>query len=154
MFKFYKEKKVDVIIVCIEVLIEEVLRFGIMNIKEDGRLYEFEEKLKYLKNNFVLMGIYIFNWDKLKKYLKEDVKDEELVYDFGKNIIFKMLKGGEKLFVYRFKGYWKDVGIVEFYWEVNMDFLNEECDLNVLSCILDFYNEEVKIYILLIVYFF
>lgn len=146
MFKFHKEKKADVTIACIEVPIEEASRFGIMNTKEDGRIYEFEEKPKHPKNNLASMGIYIFNWDKLKKYLKEDAKDEESAHDFGKNIIPKMLKGGEKLFAYRFMGYWKDVGTVESYWEANMDLLNEECDLNAPSCTLDLYNEETKIY--------
>ncbi len=146
MFSYHKEKKADVTIACIEVAWEEAPRFGIMNTKEDGRIYEFEEKPKHPKNNLASMGIYIFKWEKLKKYLKEDSKDETSEHDFGKNIIPKMLKSGEKLYAYRFRGYWKDVGTVESYWEANMDLLNEECLLEGLSCTLDLYNEETKVY--------
>lgn len=83
-----------------------------MNIKDDMFIYEFEEKLKELKSDLVLMGIYIFNWKLLKKYLDEDEKDFNLSNDFGKNIILNMLNDGKKMFVYLFKGYWRDVGII------------------------------------------
>lgn len=147
MFRFHKEKGADVTIACIEVPISEASRFGIMNTKEDHRIYEFEEKPKHPKNNLASMGIYIFNWEKLKKYLKEDQKDQSSDHDFGKNIIPKMLKGNEKLYAYPFKGYWKDVGTVESYWEASMDLLNEECSLNdIQNCILNLYDGEHKVY--------
>ncbi|ABP66402.1 glucose-1-phosphate adenylyltransferase [Caldicellulosiruptor saccharolyticus DSM 8903] len=147
MLKFHKEKKADVTIACIEVPIQEASRFGIMNTREDNRIYEFEEKPRHPKNNLASMGIYIFNWEILKRYLKEDVKDENSDHDFGKNIIPKMLKGGEKLFAYPFRGYWKDVGTVESYWEANMDLLNESCPIDAPSCCsLDLYNDEFKVY--------
>lgn len=147
MLEFHKQKGADATIACIEVPISEASRFGIMNTKDDHRIYEFEEKPSKPKNNLASMGIYIFSWDKLRKYLKEDQKDQNSDHDFGKNIIPKMLKGNERLYAYPFKGYWKDVGTVESYWEASMDLLDEECDIkNVTDCILDLYNEEYKIY--------
>ncbi|MCX7903371.1 MAG: glucose-1-phosphate adenylyltransferase [Caloramator sp.] len=139
MLDYHKEKNADCTIAVIEVPIEEASRFGIMNTHEDGRIYEFEEKPKKPKSNLASMGIYIFNWNKLKHFLKEDQKDPTSSNDFGKNVIPRMLKEGAKLYAYKFEGYWKDVGTVESYWEANMDLLKEDCQL-------DLYEGVSKIY--------
>ena len=117
-------------IAVLEVSMEEASRFGIMNTKEDGTIYEFEEKPKNPKSNLASMGISIFDWKKLKYYLTEDEKDPESSNDFGKNIIPSMLGNGELLKVYRFADYWKDVGTVDSLWEANLDLLNPKIDLN------------------------
>ncbi|MBR4910071.1 MAG: glucose-1-phosphate adenylyltransferase [Clostridia bacterium] len=114
----------------LEVPLEEASRFGIMNTNPDGSIYEFEEKPKNPKSNLASMGIYVFSWDKLKKYLTEDENDPDSENDFGKNIIPAMLAEGEKLQVYRFGDYWKDVGTVDSLWEANLDLLNPKIDLN------------------------
>ena len=113
-----------------EVSLEEASRFGIMNTNPDGSIYEFEEKPKNPKSNLASMGIYVFSWDKLKKYLTEDENNPESSNDFGKNIIPDMLANGENLRVYRFGDYWKDVGTVDSLWEANLDLLNPKIDLN------------------------
>lgn len=132
MLDYHKEKKADATIAVIEVPLKEASRFGIMNAEEDGKIYEFEEKPKKPKSTLASMGIYIFNWQKLRSYLREDEKDPESQRDFGKNIIPKMLEGGLKLYAYKFDGYWKDVGTVDSYWEAHMDLLDEQSgmDLN------------------------
>ena len=117
-------------IAVLEVSMEEASRFGIMNTKEDGTIYEFEEKPKAPKSNLASMGIYIFDWQKLRYYLTEDEKDPASSNDFGKNIIPNMLNNGELLKVYRFNDYWKDVGTVDSLWEANLDLLNPKIDLN------------------------
>lgn len=117
-------------IAVLEVSMEEATRFGIMNTKEDGTIYEFEEKPAQPKSNLASMGIYVFSWDKLKKYLTEDEADPNSSNDFGKNIIPSMLNAGELLKVYRFNDYWKDVGTVDSLWEANLDLLNPKIDLN------------------------
>ena len=76
------------------------------------------------------MGIYIFNWKTLKKYLEEDELDELSSNDFGKNIIPKMLKDNKNMVAYPFRGYWKDVGTIESLWEANMDLLKKENELS------------------------
>ncbi|MFZ5353187.1 MAG: glucose-1-phosphate adenylyltransferase [Bacillota bacterium] len=130
MLDFHKEKKAEATIAVIDVPWEETNRFGIMNTNSDGSIYEFEEKPKNAKSNLASMGIYIFNWQTLKKYLIDDELDENSSNDFGKNIIPGMLQNGVRLFAYPFKGYWKDVGTVDSLWEANMDLLKEDNQLN------------------------
>ena len=120
----------DCTIAVLEVPMDEASRFGIMNTNEDGSIYEFEEKPKEPKSNLASMGIYVFSWDKLKKYLCEDEQNPDSENDFGKNIIPSMLSQGENLRVYRFSDYWKDVGTVDSLWEANLDLLNPRIDLN------------------------
>lgn len=124
MLQYHKEKNADATIAVIEVPLDEASRFGIMNTNTNNSIYEFEEKPTNPKNNMASMGIYIFNWKLLKKYLKEDALDKESSNDFGKNIIPNMLNDKRKLFAYPFKGYWKDVGTIESLWESNMDLLD------------------------------
>jgi glucose-1-phosphate adenylyltransferase len=130
MLNYHKEKKADATIAVIDVSLEEASRFGIMNTNEDGSIYEFQEKPKKPKSTKASMGIYIFNWKLLKKFLREDQKDKESSNDFGKNIIPKMLEKNIKMYSYAFQGYWKDVGTIESLWEANMDLLKEDNKLN------------------------
>lgn len=113
----------DATIAVREVPWEEAPRFGIMNTDSDNRIIEFEEKPKQPKSNKASMGVYIFTWTKLRKYLTEDEENKESSNDFGKNIIPTMLKDNQILFAYNFEGYWKDVGTIESLWEANMDLL-------------------------------
>lgn len=111
---------------------EEAKRFGIMNTDENGIITEFEEKPQNPKSNLASMGVYIFKYDVLKKYLTDDERDPESANDFGKNIIPKMLADGEKMVAYSFEGYWKDVGTIQSLWEANMDLIDDppKFDLN------------------------
>ena len=110
----------------LSVTLEEATRFGIMNIGPDGYVEEFEEKPKHPKSTLASMGIYIFNWKKLREYLIADENDPNSNKDFGKNIIPSMLGNGEKLWPYRFNGYWADVGTISSLWESNMDMLTPQ----------------------------
>ena len=110
----------------ITVPMEEAFRFGICNTNPDGSIYEFEEKPKNPKNNQASMGIYIFTTKTLIEYLENDEADENSSNDFGKNIIPNLLSNGEKLYSYRFEGYWKDVGTISSLWEANMDLIGDE----------------------------
>ena len=109
-----------------EVTMEEATRLGIMSTGNNGYINEFEEKPKHPKSNLASMGIYIFDWQKLRHYLIEDEKDPKSSKDFGKNIIPNMLAAGENLWPYRFKGYWRDVGTIKSLWDANMDMLTPE----------------------------
>ena len=130
MLGAHKSTGADCTIAVLEVPMEEASRFGIMNANEDGTIYEFEEKPKKPKSNLASMGIYIFNWDKLKKYLTEDEEKETSSNDFGKDIIPAMLKDRQKMMVFSFGGYWKDVGTVDSLWEANLDLLNPNGQLD------------------------
>lgn len=123
MIEYHNKVGADATIAVIDVPWEEANRFGIMNTNLDGRILEFEEKPALPKSNKASMGVYVFNWKLLKRYLLEDEKDPKSDYDFGKNIIPKMLSLSQVMFAYPFKGYWKDVGTIKSLWEANMDLL-------------------------------
>ena len=125
MLDFHKKTEADCTIAVLNVTLEEASRFGIMNTDDNGKIYEFEEKPKQPKSTKASMGIYMFNYKKLKQYLIEDENTEGSANDFGKNIIPNMLAAGEKMYAYPFVGYWKDVGTISSLWEANMDLLGE-----------------------------
>lgn len=125
MLKFHIEKNADCTIAVREVPWEEASRFGIMNTDETNAISEFEEKPANPKSNKASMGVYIFTWEKLRKYLTEDASNSKSSNDFGKNIIPTMLNEGQRMYAYDFAGYWKDVGTIESLWEANMDLLEE-----------------------------
>jgi glucose-1-phosphate adenylyltransferase len=77
------------------------------------------------------MGIYIFTAQKLFEYLEADDKNPNSSKDFGKDVLPAMLKAGEKMFSYRFEGYWKDVGTIASLWEANMDLLGDNPEFDV-----------------------
>lgn len=130
MLRQHKETGADATIAVLDVPLSEASRFGIMNCKPDGTIYEFEEKPKEPKSTLASMGIYIFSWKKLRKYLEEDEANSKSSNDFGKDIIPAMLANGEKMVSHRFEGYWKDVGTIESLWEANMDLLSPNSGLN------------------------
>ena len=139
MLQKHIESGADATIAVIEVPMKEASRFGIMNTDKSDRIVEFEEKPKQPKSNLASMGVYIFTYKTLRKYLKEDAKIAESSHDFGKNIIPAYLNDKLKLQAYRFKGYWKDVGTIDSLWEANMDLLKENSGL-------DLFDPDWKIY--------
>lgn len=125
MLKYHVEKGAQATIAVIEVPWSEASRFGLMNTDEENKISEFEEKPAKPKSNLASMGVYLFDWKLLKKYLIEDELDPFSTKDFGKDIIPKILSDGKSLYAYRFEGYWKDVGTVESLWEAHMDLLDD-----------------------------
>lgn len=132
MLKAHKESGAAVTIAVMPVPWEEASRFGIMNVDEEGTITDFEEKPAEPKSNLASMGIYIFTYEVLKKYLEADERDPSSANDFGKNIIPAMLENGEKMVSFRFEDYWKDVGTIHSLWEANMDLVDQppKFDLN------------------------
>ena len=124
MLKEHLEKDAALTIAVQQVSMDEATRLGILNPGPDGYVEQFEEKPKHPKSDLASMGIYIFNWQKLRSYLIADENDPNSSKDFGKNIIPAMLKAGEKLWPYRFEGYWRDVGTITSLWDANMDMLS------------------------------
>lgn len=130
MMDHHKKTGADCTIAVRTVPMEEASRFGIMQTNQKGEIIDFEEKPKKPKSNKASMGIYVFTWEVLRKYLVEDEADRESQNDFGKNIIPKMLSDGQKMIAYEFNDYWKDVGTISSLWEANMDILNPASGLN------------------------
>lgn len=139
MLDFHKKNNADSTIAVLDVSMEEASRFGIMTCDKDGRVTDFTEKPKQPKSTLASMGIYIFTWKKLKKYLVENENANTGSKDFGKDIIPSMLANNERLFAYAFEGYWKDVGTLDSLWEANMDLINPNVNL-------DLYDHEWRIY--------
>ena len=130
MMKYHKKMNADCTIAVLEVSLKEASRFGIMNADENGRIFEFEEKPENPKSTKASMGIYIFKWETLRKYLISDNEDPASDNDFGKNIIPRLIEDGFNLYAYSFEGYWKDVGTIESLWQANMDILGENPELD------------------------
>ena len=124
--RFHKEKDAEFSVAVMEVPWEEASRFGLMVADGNDKITEFQEKPKEPKSNLASMGIYIFNWDILRKYLIEDEEDPTSENDFGNNIIPNLLKDGRRMYAYHFNGYWKDVGTISSLWEANMEVLDPE----------------------------
>ena len=142
MLAYHKEHDADATIAVIEVPMREASRFGIMNTDEEGRIVEFQEKPAEPKSNLASMGIYIFNWKLLRKMLTADMKDPDSSHDFGKDIIPAMLADDKKLYAYKFKGYWKDVGTIDSLWEANMDLLSKNNELDLHDASWKIYTED------------
>ena len=141
---FHKERQADATIAVIEVPLKEASRFGIMNTDgETDRITEFVEKPPVPESNLASMGIYIFNWKLLRKLLLADMKNPDSNHDFGKDIIPTLLGDEKRLFAYRFKGYWKDVGTIDSLWEANMDLLSPDNELDLSDLTWKIYTEDV-----------
>ena len=144
MLAFHKERQADATIAVIEVPLKEASRFGIMNTDgETDRITEFVEKPPVPESNLASMGIYIFNWKLLRKLLLADMKNPYSNHDFGKDIIPTLLGDEKRLFAYRFKGYWKDVGTIDSLWEANMDLLSPDNELDLSDLTWKIYTEDV-----------
>jgi len=130
MLADHKKNNADCTIAVLDVPLEEASRFGILNTNPDGSIYEFDEKPAVPKSTLASMGIYIFTWEKLRKYLIADEADPASSNDFGKNVLPTMLNSGERMFAWRFDGYWKDVGTIDSLWEANMDLLDPKVPLD------------------------
>lgn len=129
MLETHKANNASLSVAVIEVPIKEASRFGIMNTDENDRIIEFEEKPAEPKNNLASMGIYIFNWGRLRNVLMNSYSKDGQMIDFGKHVIPNYLESGENVFAYRFSGYWKDVGTIDSLWEANMEFIEPEMEL-------------------------
>ena len=138
--EFHKAKNAEFSVAVMEVPWEEASRFGLMVSDENDRITEFQEKPKNPKSNLASMGIYIFNWDILKKYLIEDEADPNSENDFGNNIIPNLLRDGRRMYSFRFSGYWKDVGTIPSLWEANMEVLDPE------NSGINLFDEEWKVF--------
>lgn len=153
MLKYHKQKDADLTISAIPIPIEEAHEFGIIEVDKNWKLTGFVEKPKNppkaMPNNpnmcLASMGNYIFTKDILLKALEEDAKIKDSSHDFGKNVIPMLLKQGKNVYIYNFndntfpgmteqeKGYWRDVGCIDAYWQANMDLLDYKPELNLYS---------------------
>lgn len=133
MLDFHNANNADATISCIRVPWDQANRFGIMETDKTMRIKEFYEKPQNPVSNMASMGVYIFKWETLMDYLIKDEADTKSSNDFGKDIIPKMLHDAKKMFAYKFKGYWKDVGTIYSLWESNMELLRKKPAMNLFD---------------------
>ncbi|MBP5255876.1 MAG: glucose-1-phosphate adenylyltransferase [Clostridia bacterium] len=130
MVRYHAEKNAVCTIAVRTVPPEDAPRMGIMCTDGEGAITEFEEKPRHPKSNLASMGVYVFSWETLRKYLIEDENDPESENDFGKNVIPALLRNGERVFAFRFDGYWRDVGTLPSLWQANMDLLDPDSPID------------------------
>lgn len=133
MLDRHKETGADLTISVMEVAWEDASRFGILTADSNGRISKFSEKPANPDSNLASMGIYIFNWKVLKAALQKDSQKEDSDHDFGKNVIPMLLGEGKKLYAYTFRGYWKDVGTIDSYYNTNMELLDPDPKFNIFD---------------------
>lgn len=153
MLDFHKEKDADLSISAIPIPISEAHEFGIIEVDDDWKLINFVEKPQYTPKSIpgnpdmclASMGNYIFNKGILLDALNRDEEIQDSSHDFGKNVIPMLLKDNKKIYIYNFnnnsfpgmsdteRGYWRDVGSIDAYWQANMDLLAYDPELNLYS---------------------
>ena len=133
MLKFHKEKNAEITLATIEVPMADTSRFGILKVNNDERITNFVEKPAQTDSNLASMGVYIFNWSILKEALMTDSCNFKSLHDFGQNIIPQQLKNDKRIYSYKFRGYWRDVGTIESYYNANMESLKKDHFLNNLD---------------------
>ncbi|ANY67352.1 glucose-1-phosphate adenylyltransferase [Paenibacillus sp. BIHB 4019] len=130
MLEFHKANQAMATIAVKQVPWREAHRFGIMHTDEQSRIMKFEEKPANPESNLASMGIYLFRWQDLRRFLLEDAANPLSSHDFGKDIIPAILAAEENLNAYPYEGYWRDVGTVESLWEAHMELLDGEMSLS------------------------
>jgi glucose-1-phosphate adenylyltransferase len=150
MEQYHLQKDADVTIATVPYPLQEASNFGVVAVDANWQVVGFQEKPKSPKpipnrSNFALvsMGNYIFKKDILIQALKKDARKEG-DHDFGKNIMPELFKSA-RVFAYDFstnnvpgveekeRGYWRDVGTIDAYWEANMDLVSVSPQLNLYN---------------------
>jgi glucose-1-phosphate adenylyltransferase len=153
MVNYHIKHKADITISAIPVPIELAGEYGVIEVDENWRLINFVEKPENspptIPNDptkcLVSMGNYIFKSKVLIEELEQDSKCENSDHDFGKNVLPQALGRNKRIYVYDFnknefpgmapseRGYWRDVGTIDSYWQANMDLINYTPELNLYS---------------------
>jgi glucose-1-phosphate adenylyltransferase len=128
MINAHRSRQADVTVAVTEVPLSDVSRFGIITLDHNERVVSFREKPRSAKSNLASMGIYVFDKSALINCL-EDYEQKKGGHDFGQNILPELI-GKHKVYGYRFRGYWRDVGTIQSYWQANMDLIADLPDLN------------------------
>lgn len=128
MINTHRNRQADVTVAVTEVPKQECSRFGIITLDHNERVVNFEEKPNVAKSNLASMGIYIFNKNVLVECLEADAAKDS-GHDFGRDIL-PVIIGKHRVFGYKYRGYWRDVGTVESYWQANMDLIVDLPELN------------------------
>lgn len=125
MIAYHGQNQAKATISVMEVPWEEASRFGVMSTDSSMNVTKFSEKPAQPESNLASMGIYVFDWQYLRRHLIEDAAKADSNHDFGKDIIPQMLAEHQIVVAYEFQGYWRDVGTIDSLWEAHMDILSD-----------------------------
>jgi glucose-1-phosphate adenylyltransferase len=133
IIEYHRRQRADVTVAVMEVPLEMTHQFGIMTTNDEEQIVEFSEKPKNRdKGNLASMGVYVFNTETLVQRLSEGSEDDPRT-DFGHHVIPAMIADSDRVFAYRFKDYWVDVGTIKAYWQTNLELLDPACELNLFD---------------------
>jgi glucose-1-phosphate adenylyltransferase len=139
MVEQHIETKTAVTVAGIRVPRNEASSFGIIDADEHGKIRAFLEKpadppglVDSPDESYASMGNYVFTTEALIESLRTDAGEEASIHDMGGSIIPMLTKDGTAR-VYDFadndvpgatdrdRGYWRDVGTIDAYYDANMD---------------------------------
>lgn len=130
MIQQHIDNNATLTVAVMDVPMEDASRYGIMNTDVSNQIIDFEEKPAQPKSNHASMGIYIFDWQRLRDVLTTAFSTDNQMLDFGKNVIPFYLQSDERVFAYQFSGYRRDVGTIDSLWNANMELLDPNNELN------------------------
>jgi glucose-1-phosphate adenylyltransferase len=133
ILNFHREHEADCTVAVRRVPLDEASRFGVMEVDENYRIVQFEEKPREPKSALASMGIYVFQLEALRQALEDDLDNPSSRRDFGHDIIPLMLAQGKQVYGFPYGGYWVDVGTVHAYWEAHMELLSDDPPLDLLD---------------------
>lgn len=127
---YHHEKNADLTIGCVQVPLDRAHRFGLADIDNEdgergGRILQYKEKPANPKFQWASMTIFCFNPKTLREVLTTNAREDES-FEFGRDIIPRMMFEKKKVYGYKFHGYWGYSRTVEEYWQANMDLLGNE----------------------------
>ena len=124
VLEYHIAKKADITVVCKDVpSTEDVTRFGLLKMNDDGRVIQFDEKPMAAASHTLSCGIYVIRRRQLIELIEKSI--EEGRHDFVKDVLIRY-KDVKRIYGYKLQEYWSNIASVESYYQTNMDFLKKE----------------------------
>jgi glucose-1-phosphate adenylyltransferase len=123
VLEYHIAKRADVTVVCTECKEDDLSRFGVLRMNDDGRIVEFDEKPMVSRSNLISTGIYVIRRRQLIEMIEKCAQEDRS--DFVKDILIRY-KDLKRIYGYKINTYWSNISTVESYFKTNMDFLKPE----------------------------
>ncbi len=102
---------------------DDISRFGVVKVGENGRVLDFEEKPLVAETNTASIGVYVVRRRQLIELLETCAAEGRT--DFVKDILIRY-KNVKKINAYKLGSYWRNIGSIDSYYKTNMDFLKSD----------------------------
>ena len=124
VLEYHIEKKADITVVCRDAAEgEDVTRFGVVELNDDGRITQFDEKPMVAESTVYSCGIYVVRRRQLIELIERCAAEDR--YDFVRDVLVRY-KNLKRIYAYKMDGYWSNIASVDSYYQTNMDFLKPE----------------------------